>query len=307
MKNFAELRAKLDSRQGAARLGVVVAQDEHTLQAVSHAAAEGIITPVLYGRRDAIAALWADCGRGLPLPEIVPAESTDDCVRAALRDVKNGSLQCIMKGGLETGVLMKAVVNRETGIRRGGALSMIAMVQSPYYHKVFCCTDIGLMTYPDLQQKKAIVENAVELFHELGVRQPKVGVLAAVEKLNPKMPETVDAAALKEMNQNGGLSGCIVEGPISYDLCMDPEAVAIKGYASPVAGDPDILVVPNIVAGNILIKSLTCTGGAESCGTVRGAQVPIVICSRSSPAEDKYMSIVLAAVSGTEKEGANRA
>lgn len=298
LKSFEQLRAKLSGLGEASRMGVVVAQDEHTLQAVSHAAGDGLVCPVLYGKRTLIEPLWAAHGRGLPLPEIVEADTEADCVAFALRDVRLGKLNCIMKGGLETGTLMKAVVNRETGIRKGGALSMIAMVQSPYYHKVFCCTDIGLMTYPDLNQKKAILENAVELFHALGVEEPKVGVLAAVEKVNPKMPETVDAAALKEMNENGEISGCVVEGPISYDLCMDAEAAAIKGYQSPVAGDPDILLVPNIVAGNILIKSLTCSGGAESCGTVWGAQVPIVICSRSSPAQDKYMSIVLAAVTG---------
>ena len=159
----------------------------------------------------------------------------------------------------------------------------------------FAVTDVGLLTYPTLEQKKGIIQNAVGLFRALGVEEPKVAVLAAVERENPKMPESVDAARLKRMQLDGLLGHCIVEGPISYDLCMDQEAAAIKGYQSPVAGDPDILVVPDIASGNLLSKSLTCTGGAHTCGTVCGAAVPIVITSRSAPAEDKYMSIVLAA------------
>ena len=171
-------------------------------------------------------------------------------------------------------------------------------MESPYYHKLFAVTDVGLMMYPSLEQKKIIIENAVGIFNALGETLPKVGVLAAVEKVNPKMPETVDAAKLKEMNMDGTLSGCIVEGPISYDLCMDCEAAAIKEYTSPVAGDPDILLVPNIVSGNLVAKCLTCSGAAKTCGIVSGAKVPIILTSRSAPAEDKYRSIVLSAVVG---------
>ena len=297
VKDFAEIREKLGAMTERPRLGVVAAEDEHTLQAVARAAGEGLVEPVLYGDRDAIAGIWSEVSSEA-LPTVVDEPDTASCVAAALSDVRAGRLDCIMKGRLETAVLMKAVVNRETGIRESNALSMLAAVESPYYHKVFIATDIGLMMYPDLQQKRAIIENAVRLYGALDDATPKVAVLAALEHVNPKMPETVDAAELKAMNERGEISGCVVEGPISYDLCMDAEAAAIKGYDSPVAGDPDIVVVPNITAGNILIKSLTCTGGAKSCGTVCGAKVPIVICSRSSPAEDKYMSIVLAAVTG---------
>jgi phosphate butyryltransferase len=299
LKDFSQIKEQLSAMTKTPRLGVIVAQDEHTMEAVARAATEDLIEPVLYGRRELIEPIWERFAPEKALPVVVEEEDEQHCVCAALADVRSGHLDCIMKGKLETAVLMKAVVNKDTGIRKSNALSMLAAVQSPYYHKVFCVTDIGLMMYPDLQQKKAILENAVHLFRALGVEQPKVAVLAAVEKVNPKMPEAVDAALLKEMNEKGEIQDCIVEGPISYDLCMDPEAAAIKGYSSPVAGDPDILVVPNIVAGNILIKSLTCTGNAKTCGAICGAQVPVVISSRSSPAEDKYMSIVLAAITGS--------
>lgn len=296
LTNFEDIRRKLEV-QKARRMGVVVAQDAHTLEAVARAAESGVVAPVLFGQEALIAPLWEEHAASA-LPEIVECPDEAACVSSALAAVNAGTLDCIMKGKLETGTLMKAVVNRESGIRSSGALSIVAMMESPYYHKVFAVTDVGLITYPTLEQKKAIVENAVRLFRSLGVERPKVAILAAVEKVNPKMPDTLDAHALKEMNLNGVLEDCVVEGPISYCLCMDEESAAIKGYESCVAGDPDILVVPDIVSGNILAKCLTCTGGAKTFGTVLGAKVPLVVTSRSAPAEDKYRSIILSAVAG---------
>jgi phosphate butyryltransferase len=156
-------------------------------------------------------------------------------------------------------------------------------------------TDGGMMMYPDLEQKKKIIENAVGVLHSLGYENPKVGVLAAVETVNPKMPESVDAGKLKEMNQNGEITGCIVEGPISYDLAMNKESAEIKGFVSPVAGDPDILIVPNITAGNILGKCLVYSAGAKMAGFIVGAKVPIVLTSRGSSSEEKYLSLVISA------------
>ncbi|MDD6160913.1 MAG: phosphate acyltransferase [Oscillospiraceae bacterium] len=294
-----ELRDALAACTKARRLGVVCAQDGHTLEAVARAAAEGLVEPLLFGDSALIAPLWEKASGGAPMPPV--EECGDDgaaCAAATMKAVHEGRIDCIMKGKLETGVLMKAVVNRETGIRKNPVLSMIAVMESPYYHKLFAITDVGLLTYPDLEQKAAMIQNAAAVFRALGVECPKVAVLAAVEKVNPKMPETVDGDALKQMQQRGELGHCLVEGPISYDLCMDAEAAAIKGYESPVAGDPDILLVPDIVAGNLLSKALTCTGGAKTCGMVSGAMVPIVITSRSATAEDKYMSIILSALVG---------
>ncbi len=277
-------------------MGVVVAQDAHTIEAVAQVAQEGLVEPVLYGLRELIRPIWDAASGGRALPEVIAADDEDACVAAAISDARRGQLELVMKGKLETGALMKAVVNRETGIRVSDHMSLIAMMESPYYHKVFAITDVGLMTYPELEQKKDILLNAVAVFHRLGVPEPKVGVLAAVEKANAKMPDSMDAASLKNLYRQGELSGCVVEGPISYDLCVDKEAAQIKEFHSPVAGDADILLVPNIVAGNLLAKSLTCTGGAKTCGVVSGAQIPVIVTSRAATAEDKYMSIVLAAV-----------
>ena len=190
---------------------------------------------------------------------------------------------------------MKVLVNRERGIRKNDTMSLLAFMESPNYHKVFAITDVGLLTYPSKDQKKAAIQNAVEAFHALGVEQPKVAILAAVEKVNPKMKETVEAAEIKEE----GVEGCIIEGPIGYDLAMDPASAPIKGYVSPVAGDADLLVVPDIVSGNIAAKTITVIGGGRTGGVVLGAKVPVLLVSRAASADDKYMSIVIAALVGS--------
>ena len=298
LANREKLKEMLAACPTKKRVGVAAAHDSHTLEAIAAATRDGLVKPVLIGDEKKIFQLWAEIAADLSEPEVIHVEGDAACAEYAVALARNGQIDCLMKGKLETATMMRAVVNRETGIRNSDVLSMIAILESPYYHKLFAVTDVGLLMYPTLEQKKAVIENAVELFHALGVETPKVAVLAAVEKENLQMPETVDAAKLKEMNEQGVLTGCVVEGPISYDLCMDSESAAIKGYVSPVAGDPDILVVPDIASGNVLSKALTCSGGAKSCGTVCGAKVPIIVTSRSAPAEDKYMSIILAAVAG---------
>lgn len=297
IKSFEDIKSMVAAGTKKGHLGVIEAHDEHTLQAIVEAYEDGIIAPVLYGRENEIISIWNSI-TDLPVPEIRNTESIEQSLSEALLAVNQGELNCIMKGKLETATLMKGVLNKETGIRGKGSLSLVALMQSPYYHKVFAITDVGIMTYPNLDQKKFLVETAVDVFHKLGIENPKVAVLSAVENVNPKMPETVDAGKLKEMNLSGEISGCVVEGPISYDLSMNPEAAALKGFDSPVAGDADILLVPDIVVGNVLAKSITSTGGGRTCGAVCGAKVPVILTSRSATADDKYMSIVLAAVLG---------
>ncbi|HNY19626.1 MAG TPA: phosphate acyltransferase, partial [Flexilinea sp.] len=191
---------------------------------------------------------------------------------------------------------LKAVVDREHGLNRGGIMSHFTVFEVPTYHKLLAPVDGGMVTYPDLQQKKCIIENTVETFHAIGYECPKVGVLACIEKVNPKMPETVDGNALKEMNQRGEISGCIVEGPISYDCAVSREIAELKDFRSPCAGDCDILLAPNIHAGNIMGKMLAVTCGAKLAGFVVGAKCPVVMTSRGSSAEEKYLSIVISAL-----------
>lgn len=297
IRNFEELKAMLAACPVKRRIGVVAAQDEHTLEAVVEAAREGLVFPVLIGDVEKIKALLEKYDFPESGAELIPGEDPTQCAEIACRLVKEGKLDCIMKGKTETGPLMKVLVNREKGIRKNDTMSMMALMWSPNYHKVFAITDVGLLIYPTQAQKQAAIQNAVGAFHALGYENPKVAILAAVEKVNPKMPECVEADAIKA----AGVPGCTIEGPISYDLAMDKEAGMIKGYDSPVAGDADILVVPDICCGNVAAKTITTIGGGKTCGAVLGALVPVVITSRSATAEDKFMSIVLNALIGGVK------
>lgn len=294
IRNFDELKAMLAASPVKRRIGVVAAQDEHTLDAVTHAAKDGMVFPVLIGDPEKIKDLLKEFDYPEDQAEIIPSYDVTECAQIACDLAREGKLDCIMKGKTETGPLMKVMVNREKGIRKSDTMSMMGMMYSPGYHKIFAITDVGLLTYPDQAQKKAAIENAVDAFHALGIAEPKVAILAAMEKVNPKMPECVEAAAIKEE----GVPGCIIEGPISLDLAMDKEAAVIKSYDSPVSGDADILVVPNICCGNVFAKTITTIGGGATCGAVLGALVPVCITSRSATADDKYMSIVLNALIG---------
>lgn len=301
MKTFDDIKEKALASGTRRKIGIIAAHDEHTLEAAALSLKEKISEPVLYGNTEKIKNIWQRLCPEIPIPQMVHEPDNEKSLDAVISDVKHHNLDGIMKGNIETGTLMKAIVNKNNGICKSACMSLLAMMQSPYYHKVFAVSDVGLLTYPSLEQKKYIIKNAVAVFHKLGIPQPKVAVLAAIEKVNPKMPETIEAARLKEMAQQGIIKDCLIEGPISYDLCMDKSSADIKGFKSSIAGDPDILIVPDIVSGNLLSKSLTCTGGAITCGTVVGGCVPIILTSRSASVQDKYLSIVLAsAIGGSE-------
>lgn len=295
IKNFEQLKEMLKAMPVKRKVAVVPAQDEHTLEAISHAYRDGMVEPVLIGDEPKIREILAQIGTDADKMTIIHVEDPTEAIQKAADMARDGEVDCIMKGKTETGALMKVPVNRERGIRKNDTMSLLAFMESPNYHKVFAITDVGLLTYPSKDQKKAAIQNAVEAFHALGVEQPKVAILAAVEKVNPKMKETVEAAEIKEE----GVEGCIIEGPISYDLAMDPASAPIKGYVSPVAGDADLLVVPDIVSGNIAAKTITVIGGGRTGGVVLGAKVPVLLVSRAASADDKYMSIVIAALVGS--------
>lgn len=294
IKDFSELIEMLRKKPAKKRVGVVAAQDEHTLEAVIRAHKDGLVEPVLIGDKEKISAILKNHNAEDLAGIIIAVEDPSECAVKACELAKSGEIDCIMKGKIETGALMKVLVNKEKGIRKGDVMSLLAFMESPNYHKVFAITDVGLLTYPNKDQKRAAIINAVEAFHALGIASPKVAILAAVEKVNPKMPETVEADEIKRE----GIPGAIVEGLISYDLAMDSESAKIKGYSSPVAGDADILVVPDIVSGNIAAKTITVIGGGRTGGTVLGALVPVLLVSRSATADDKYMSVVVSALAG---------
>jgi len=297
---FAQLVERLQQSKVRKRVAVVAADDAHTLEAVLLAVKDGVVTPVLIGDAARIKACLAELGDTGATSRIVDVVDPVAAARKAVELIHAGEVDFLMKGRLETAPLMKVVVDKESNLRTGRIMSHIGFLEIPSYHKLLAITDVALNTTPDLAQKRQIIENAVGALAAMGVEMPKVAVMAATEEVNPKLIESVDAAELKRLNQIGELTGCIVEGPISYDLAVDREAVALKEYQSAVAADADLLVVPALTAGNLLIKALVYSAGAKSAGFVVGAKVPIVLVSRSSSTADKHMSVALAAAACQE-------
>ena len=301
-KTFDELIAHVKGNPNRARMAVAAAGDSHTIEAALQARAEGIVTPVLVGDKAVIDQVLAELGETVPAEDIYDVPDLAESARMAVSLVREDKADFLMKGKLDTAILLKAVVDKENGLGKGGVMSHFTAFEVPNYHKLLCAVDGGMVTYPTLEQKKAIIENTVGALRDMGYECPKVGVLACVEKINPKMPETVEADALKQMNQRGEIANCIVEGPVSYDCAMSAEIAEFKGFHSPVSGDCDVLVAPNIHAGNIMGKMLTITCGAKMAGFIVGAKCPIVMTSRGSSAQEKYLSIVISAAAIPAKE-----
>lgn len=294
LKDFKQLRQLVESVDKRT-VAVVAAHDAHTLEAVLKTKDEGILDHILIGKKDEIIKIGNELGYDVSHDAIIDSDTDEDAVTKGLDLIKTGGADFLQKGILQTSTLLKGVVNKENGIKARDTLSNVALLDIPAYHKVVGLTDGGMVMYPTLEQKKDIIDNAVEVYKALGYDNPKVAVLCAVETLNPKMPETVDAAELKKMNQEGIIKDCVVEGPISFDLALDPEAAKIKGYESPVAGDADIIIMPDISAGNLTSKALTVLGGAMMAGIVMGAKCPIALNSRSAAFEEKYYSLLACA------------
>jgi phosphate butyryltransferase len=294
IKNFDELIKKAANYKEKKKVAVVAAHDEHTLEAVFKAKEDGVVEPILIGRKDKIKEILDKHNFTLSDEFIIDIEDESQAAYKAVELVNENKANSIMKGKIQTADLLKAVVDKEKGIRTGRLMTHFAALEVPTYHKLLVITDGGMVMYPTLEQKKGIIQNAVDVLLSLGYEKPKVGVLAAVEKVNPKMPETVDAAELKKMAETGEITNCVVEGPISYDIAMNKESAEIKGFDSPVVEDVDILIPPNIATGNILAKALIYSGNAKMAGIIVGAKVPIILTSRGSSSEEKYLSIVLA-------------
>jgi len=278
------------------RLAVAAAADKAVLEAVRDAMKENIVAPILVGDQAEIEKIAKEVGFDLSKAEIIHNDKgASVSAQMAVALVKEKKADILMKGHVSTGPLLKAVLDKEKGLRKGGTLSHVAFFESPFYHKLLCLTDAAMNVAPEFQDKVHLINNAVEAFHKLGIQNPKVAVVGAVETVNPKMEATVHAAMLKTMNDRNQIKGCLVDGPLAIDNAVSKEAAEHKGIKSEVAGDCDIVVTPDIEAGNIMYKTLNFLGGASSAAVIMGAQVPVVLTSRSDTDRSKMLSIALAA------------
>lgn len=284
----------LDAARGieGGRLAVAWPQDADTLSSCSAAFRGGIATPVLVGRKEDILR-EADTARvDIRGMEIVPAEDEAGAARTAVRLVRDREADLVMKGLLDTKLVLKEVLAEKEGLRKNRFLSHVAVFEVSGYPRLLFVADAAMIIAPNFGEKRAIIENTVDVARALGVERPKVAVLCAKEKVDPKMPCTEDATRLASLN----LPGCEVSGPLALDNAVDPKSASLKGIAGPVAGDADVLIVPNIEAGNILYKALAFLAGAKNAGIIVGAAAPVVLTSRADSGPTKLASIALAVV-----------
>jgi len=290
-KNFNELTENTKSTLGT--VVVAAAHDEHTLEAVFTSAKRLGVKYILVGDKEKIISISSELGHSPSPSAIVDSADDAESARKAIALIREGKGSALMKGILETGVLLKAVLDKEHGIRGSGTLSHLAILEVPNYHKLIGITDGGMIPNPTLEQKADIARNATVFFRSIGYERPKIAALCASETVSPKIQETVEAAELQALCGKGELGDCTLEGPLSFDIAISKESAMTKGFKSEVSGEADILLVPNITAGNVLSKSLTYWAGAKMAGCVLGATVPIVLVSRSASAEEKLLSIMI--------------
>jgi len=258
------------------------------------AAKLGLIVPLLVGPAAKIAETAASAGIDLDTFQIIDAPHSNAAAAKAVELVREGKAEILMKGSLHTDELMAAVVSRERGLRTERRISHVFVMDVPTYHKVLIITDAAINIAPTLEDKVDICQNAIDLAVSLGLEKPKVAILAAVETVTSKMPATIDAAALCKMAERGQINGGILDGPLAFDNAISKQAAETKGIKSAVAGDPDILLAPDLEAGNILAKQLTFLANADSAGMVLGARVPVVLTSRADSVRAKIASCAVA-------------
>jgi phosphate butyryltransferase len=299
-RNFDQIISAVKATKNKKKCAVVLADSAHTLEAVLRAEKDGIVEALLIGEESAIRHCVVKIGGNPEAVKIVSVGSPEEAAQKAVDLVNSGQVDTILKGRIETSLLMSAVMNKENRLQTGRIVSAFSIFEIPTYHKLIGFTDGGITLFPDLSQKKLIIENAVNALRRMGVPCPKVAVLSALETVTSKMPDTLDAYALKQMNECGEIKDCIIEGPISYDLAVSKEAAELKGFDSPVAGDADLLVCPDIVSANLTSKTLVYSANAKAGTCIIGLKVPVLFGSRASDAALKYRSIILASVLGWE-------
>ncbi len=293
-KHLSELK-NLIVDQPARRMVLAAAQDHNALSSAMKASVDGFIEPILVGDKDAIQNIASKINVDISHVRMIHEPDTDLAVEIAVKMVRSNQADILMKGNVGTSTLLKAVLNKEWGLRTGNLLSHFAIFEIEAYHKLIAVSDVAMNIAPNLQDKIAIVNNSVACLNRLGVEMPKVAVLGAVEMVSENMQATLDAALLSKMNQRDQIKHCLIDGPLAFDNAVSFESAKHKGIKSDVAGDTDLLIMPDIEVGNVLYKSLVFFAHAKVAAVILGATVPIVLTSRSDSDQAKYDSILLAA------------
>ncbi len=294
LKHLSELKELLVDKP-TRRMVLAAAQDHNSLTSALMAANDGFIEPILVGDKEAVNKIASDHNLDLSGIRMIHEPDTDMAMEIAVKMVRSNQADILMKGNVGTSSLLKAVLNKEWGLRSGALLSHFAIFEVEAYHKLIAVSDVAMNIAPNLQDKISIVNNAVACLNKLGIEMPKVAVLGAVEMVSENMQATLDAALLSKMNQREQIRNCIIDGPLAFDNAISLESARHKGIRSEVAGDTDLLIMPDIEVGNVLYKSLVFFAHSGVAAVILGATAPIVLTSRSDSDQAKYYSILLAA------------
>ena len=300
MRNIDDI-IKFAEERGPKTISVACCQDEEVLIAVENGRKEHIVNAILIGDIDKTKKIAKNLNINLDNYELIDIKDMSEACLKAVELVSNGKADMVMKGLVDTSIILKAVLNKEVGLRTGNILSHVAVFDIEGYDRLFFITDAAMNLAPDVNGKKQIIENACSVARALDIEEPKVALICAKEKVNPKMKDTVEAKELEDMYLRGEIKNCIVGGPFALDNAISEEAAKHKGMNHPVAGKADILVVPDIEAGNVLYKSITYFAKCENAGLIVGAKAPIILTSRADSDKTKLNSIALGVLASTKK------
>jgi len=296
LTELSQLRELIDKGHKPKKLVLAASEDAHSLNAVIAAAEQNIIRPVLVGDKEKTVGMAEILNLDISKYEFFNAVSPVEAVQTSVKMVHDGKADVLMKGKVGTSDMLRSVLNKEYGLRTGNFLSHFANFEVETYHKLIAVTDVAMNIAPNLTEKISILNNSVKILNNLGIAKPKVAVLGAVEKVNTEMDATLDAALLSKMNQRDQILNCIVDGPLAFDNAISFESARHKEIKSEVAGDTDLLLMPDIEVGNVLYKTLVFFAKAKVASMIVGASAPIVLTSRSDSEQAKFDSILLAAV-----------
>lgn len=293
MMNLQDIFKMAKNIEPKKKIAVAVAQDEVVLKAVSNAVENGICNAVLFGDKEEIEKIANKENISLSNFEIRDYKDKKEAIKNAVESVSKGETDLPMKGKCTTGELLSVFLKEEYGLRTKNTMNLVSVFEIPTYHKLLIVSDAGMLIAPTLQQKIDEVNNAVSVAHKIGIETPKVAIVGAVEQVNTKMPATTDAAIITQMNRRNQIKGCIVDGPFAMDNAISKEAAEHKGIVSDVAGDADIIIMPQIEAGNIFYKSMVFLGNSKVASTILGGKKPVVLTSRADSDEAKLNSIAI--------------
>ena len=296
LKNFKELLNQVNKKEKQ-HIAVAMAQDADILLAMDAARSAGLAEGILIGSKTEMKKIAQIHHLDLSPYQIIDVEDEKETVRLAVETVRSGEAQVIMKGLCSTSVFLKGILDKKSGLRSGKVLSHLAVFESANYRKLLFMSDAAMNIAPDLNDKIAITQNAITALHALGYKVPKVAMISAVEKVNPDaMPSTADAALISKMAERGQIKNALIDGPLALDNALSPKANEIKGLVSPLKGNADLCIVPNIETGNVFYKLLTILGNAMVAGVILGAAVPVVLTSRADSENSKFLSIATALI-----------